>query len=119
MRIRLPLDILLASISNIGDFPFGVERNPPETTSDKPTLFIKGGDSKYINRKNIPVAEKLFPRSKLEIVQGTGHWGERAVHVLTRARRTEEADAGAISTHPTVHSEKPKEFVDIVEAFVR
>ena len=86
MRIRLPLDILLASISNIGDFPFGVERDPPETTFDKPTLFIKGGDSKYINRKNIPVAEKLFPQSKLEIVQGTGHWGEIAVHDLIGAR---------------------------------
>lgn len=84
---RLPLDILHESIHNIGDFPV---TEADGVTFDKPTLFIKGADSKYINRKNVPVAEALFPNSRLEVVQGAGHW---------------------------VHSEKPKEFVDIVTAF--
>ncbi|CAD6584492.1 MAG: hypothetical protein CYPHOPRED_002735 [Cyphobasidiales sp. Tagirdzhanova-0007] len=55
---RLPLDILQRSIDDIGDFPY----DPDDGVSfDKPTLFIKGGESKYINRKNVTVAEKLFP----------------------------------------------------------
>lgn len=41
---------------------------------DKPTLFIKGGNSNYIlpeHRENIV---KLFPNSKAKIIQGAGHW---------------------------------------------
>lgn len=70
---RLPLDILLESISDIGDFPF---TEADGVTFDKPTLFVKGADSKYINRKNIPVAQNLFPNSRVEIIEGAGHWGE-------------------------------------------
>lgn len=71
--VRLPLDILSDSIDNIGDFPF----DPKDGARfDKPVLFIKGGNSKYINRKNVGVAEELFPQMRLEIIDGVGHWGE-------------------------------------------
>lgn len=72
MRIRLPLDILRESIDNIGDFPYTPEAS---TTFEKPALFVKGELSKYINRKNIPVAQALFPRCKVHTIEGAGHWG--------------------------------------------
>lgn len=71
--MRLPLDILSDSIDDIGDFPFDTQG---EARFTKPALFIKGGDSKYINRKNIGAAEALFPNMRLETVDGAGHWGE-------------------------------------------
>lgn len=105
---RIPLDILGNAISDIGDFPYD---ETDRITFDKPTLFIKGGDSKYINRKNIPVANALFPQNRLVTVDGVGHWGECPKHaakdqILTPARSL-------------VHSEKPKEFVDIVADFCK
>ena len=74
MRIRLPLDTLLESISDIGDFPYDPDG---DVSFDKPTLFIKGALSKYINRKNIPAAQSLFPNSRVHIVEDAGHWGMR------------------------------------------
>ena len=74
MHIRLPLDTLLDSIADIGNFPFDPESG---VTFDKRTLFIKGALSKYINRKNIPVAQALFPASSVHTVEGAGHWGMR------------------------------------------
>lgn len=71
--VRLPLDILSDSIDNIGDFPFDVNDKARFT---KPTLFVKGAQSKYINKKNIHVAEALFPNMRLETIEGAGHWGE-------------------------------------------
>ncbi|GAA6205859.1 MULTISPECIES: alpha/beta fold hydrolase [Thalassotalea] len=40
----------------------------------KPTLFIKGGDSDYITEQHRPIIRQLFPHSKAKIIQGTGHW---------------------------------------------
>ncbi|MDO6445892.1 alpha/beta fold hydrolase [Colwellia sp. 1_MG-2023] len=40
----------------------------------KPTLFIKGGDSDYITEQHRPIIRQLFPHSKAKVIQGTGHW---------------------------------------------
>ncbi|WWC60096.1 uncharacterized protein I303_102660 [Kwoniella dejecticola CBS 10117] len=89
---RIPLTLLSSSIKHIGDFPYPP---PPPVSSTSPTwegatLFLKGAQSKYINRKNIPVAEAFFPNMMLETLE-TGHW---------------------------VHAEKPHETVDLVKKFV-
>ncbi|OCF34688.1 mitochondrial protein [Kwoniella heveanensis CBS 569] len=90
---RIPLQLLSDAIKHIGDFPY----SPPPPVSptspiwDGPTLFLKGAQSKYINRKNIPVAEAFFPKMKLETLD-TGHW---------------------------VHAEKPNETVELVKRFVQ
>lgn len=57
---------------SIGDFPFDAEDGK---TFDKPTLFLKGSKSKYINRKNEPSLKHFFPQAKLETLNA-GHWGE-------------------------------------------
>jgi pimeloyl-ACP methyl ester carboxylesterase len=75
-KIRLPLDVISDSIDDIGDFPYAPEDG---VRFEKPTLFIKGAESKYINRKNIPVAEQMFPNMRLETIAGAGHWGKSTV----------------------------------------
>jgi esterase len=41
---------------------------------DKPTLFIKGGNSNYIGAEHRSIISTLFPTSKAKIIQGAGHW---------------------------------------------
>ncbi|WVF66897.1 hypothetical protein IAT40_001640 [Kwoniella sp. CBS 6097] len=90
---RIPLQLLTDAIPHIGDFPY----SPPPPVSptspiwEGPTLFLKGAQSKYINRKNIPVAEAFFPKMKLETLD-TEHW---------------------------VHAERPNETVELVRKFVQ
>lgn len=55
------------------------------------TLFIKGGNSDYIQAAHQPVILKLFPNASAKIIQGTGHW---------------------------LHAEKPSAFSKIVSDFL-
>jgi len=41
---------------------------------DKPTLFIKGGDSDYIQLAHKQIINKILPSSTVKIIQGAGHW---------------------------------------------
>ncbi|TPH13876.1 alpha/beta fold hydrolase [Litorilituus lipolyticus] len=43
-------------------------------TFEKPTLFIKGGNSDYILPEHQAAIVKLFPASKAKVIQGAGHW---------------------------------------------
>lgn len=38
------------------------------------TLFIKGGDSDYIQATHKDIITTIFPNSTAKIIQGTGHW---------------------------------------------
>lgn len=42
-----------------------------------PTLFIRGGQSDYITREDLPQLREQFPRSRVETIDYAGHW----VHV--------------------------------------
>ncbi|KAK4053997.1 hypothetical protein OIO90_003642 [Microbotryomycetes sp. JL221] len=86
-KFRLPLDYFENAIEEIGLFPF----EPSTRTFDKPTLFIKGEKSKYINKRNIPLCQEYFPNSKISVLP-TGHW---------------------------VHAEKPKEFIQELANFLQ
>ncbi|KAJ6515311.1 Alpha/Beta hydrolase protein [Mycena sanguinolenta] len=86
-HFRIPVDLIGDSIEGMGSFPF----TPEEAQWPGKTLFIKGAKSSYINRHNIPLAEKFFPAMKIENLD-TGHW---------------------------VHSERPHEFATLVENFVQ
>ena len=39
-----------------------------------PTLFIRGGQSAYILREDLPAIKEQFPNSKVETVPYAGHW---------------------------------------------
>jgi esterase len=45
-----------------------------ENTFDKPTLFIKGEKSNYINDFDTTAIKKLFPESTILTAAGAGHW---------------------------------------------
>lgn len=101
---RISLDNLEEGLDEIGKFPYKVS----ERTFSLPTMFIKGEKSKYINRKNTDLIGGFFPKSKLEVVQGAGHWGKSSPSLDDLIRSL---------TASSVHSEKPQEFQQLVIDF--
>lgn len=55
-------------------YPQIVEGYQGAKTFNKPTLFIKGGESNYINAEHQTRILQLFPQSRAKIIQGAGHW---------------------------------------------
>jgi esterase len=58
---------------------------------ETPTLFLRGGKSQYITDEDFMMLQTQFPNSKLETIEGAGHW---------------------------VQAEKPQEFFKIVEEYL-
>ena len=58
---------------------------------EKPTLFIRGGNSDYIQPKDEPHIKKHFPSSSIKTIVEAGHW---------------------------VHADKPMWFVRVVDRFL-
>jgi esterase len=56
-----------------------------------PTLFVRGGDSKYVQSKHESVIRRMFPRSAIRTIVRAGHW---------------------------LHAEKPREFLYELERFL-
>jgi len=44
----------------------------------KPVLFIKGGESNYIQQQDWTVIQQYFPRARIKTVMGAGHWPHAA-----------------------------------------
>ena len=65
---RLNLPLVTQSIAAVG------EALNPDWEKDTPTLFIKGGQSKYILNEDWAAITKQFPNSTLEAVEKAGHW---------------------------------------------
>ena len=40
----------------------------------KPALFIRGGNSNYLNPEDVPQIRKLFPQSEIQTIPNAGHW---------------------------------------------
>jgi esterase len=77
-KVNLP--VIDKNLSNIG-----LDLHYPGVF-DKPTLFIRGGKSKYVKDEDMPGIKQIFSNVTLETLD-TGHW---------------------------VQAEKPKEFVEVV-----
>jgi esterase len=58
---------------------------------DKPTLFVRGGKSNYIQDSDLPLIQSLFPKADLVTVPGAGHW---------------------------VHADKPQELLEVLRGFL-
>jgi pimeloyl-ACP methyl ester carboxylesterase len=82
-RINLP--IITEKIENVG------EALDQTSKVSVPTLFVKGGSSRYIREKDEALIKKIFLNVKLASIEGAGHW---------------------------VHAEKPQEFIDVVRGFL-
>ncbi len=83
-KINLP--IIKEKIENVGA--------PLSTISrfDKPTLFIRGGDSNYILEEDFDLIHTIFTDSKVKTIQKAGHW---------------------------LHAEQPQAFINIVNQFLQ
>ncbi len=72
-----------------------IEEVGQETTAngpfDKPTLFIKGANSRYIQEKDTASIQQLFPQAQIETIADAGHW---------------------------VHAEAPEKFYELVVDFI-
>jgi pimeloyl-ACP methyl ester carboxylesterase len=58
----------------------------------KPSLFIRGALSKYVEDNDLPGIRRLFPKAVIATVPGAGHW---------------------------VHADRPDEFYDILSRFLQ
>ena len=43
-------------------------------TYDGPTLFLRGGASKFMTDDDSDIIKKHFPRAEISIIEGAGHW---------------------------------------------
>ncbi|WP_284651600.1 alpha/beta fold hydrolase [Flavobacterium terrisoli] len=68
LAFRFNLPVFNAKIEVIG------EALPAENHFDKPTMFIRGGNSKYILDSDVPEIQKHFPNFKLATIPNVGHW---------------------------------------------
>ncbi len=90
---KMNLPVLEKSILKIGG---AVTKNTTIKTAvdfnDKPTLFINGGKSRYIQEKDITTITKYFPNAHVHTIEEAGHW---------------------------VHAQTPEEFYDVVLKFLK
>ena len=82
---RLNIDAISQNIMNVGS---EVEMTNP---FEGPTLFVKGGNSDYIQAEDYAIIKEKFPNSTIETVEGAGHW---------------------------IHADEPQEFVNVVSKFL-
>lgn len=83
--LKVNLETLKDNIEGVG------KALPKEKSFDGPTLFIKGGNSKYIQEEDKAVIKKQFPLVEFNEIMGAGHW---------------------------VHAEKMKEFYKVIVEFI-
>ncbi|CEJ94565.1 hypothetical protein VHEMI10087 [[Torrubiella] hemipterigena] len=69
-QFSIPLDILGKALDHMGDFPF---KNPDEVRCNKPALFIRGTQSRYVPNEALPIIGRFFPKFRLVDVDA-GHW---------------------------------------------
>lgn len=69
-KFRIPLKIIAGALDNMGDFPF---KDPDAIRFEKPALFVRGTQSKYVPDECIPIIGKFFPRFQLADIDA-GHW---------------------------------------------
>lgn len=82
---RVNLETLAQHLDKILTFP-----QPLESYSG-PTLFLIGGNSKYVQPSHHSEIRRLFPQAQIQTVPNAGHW---------------------------VHSDKPQDFMDAVSSFL-
>jgi esterase len=58
----------------------------------KPTLFLKGAESPYIQNKHLSQIKELFPKSEVTTIEGASHW---------------------------LHAERPEEFYNLTRNFLQ
>lgn len=86
LAFRFNLNVFNKEIEQVG------KALPGSAHFDKPTLFIKGGNSRYILDEDFSAIKNQFPKAELETIPNAGHW---------------------------LHAENPKLFFEIVLNFLK
>jgi esterase len=68
LDFRFNLPVFNAQIEAIG------EALPEGNHFDKPTMFIRGGNSKYVLDTDFPEIKKHFPNTEFATIPNVGHW---------------------------------------------
>ena len=86
-RWKPNLKVLDASMADITGWP----KPPADARYAGPTLFVRGGDSDYVQSSHEPDIKALFPKVEFEKIAEAGHW---------------------------LHAERPKKFYEVVDNFL-
>ena len=68
LNFRFNLKVFNEKIEEIGT------ALPEDAIFEKPTLFIRGGNSKYIVEADLPKIKQHFPMFQLSTIPNVGHW---------------------------------------------
>ena len=68
LAFRFNLSVFNSKITEIG-MPL-----PADLVFEKPTLFIRGGNSNYILDEDIEAIKVQFPKASIETIPNAGHW---------------------------------------------
>lgn len=68
LDFRFNLKAFVANKDMIGD------ALTKDASFDKPTLFLKGANSKYILESDTDEIKHHFPQAKIEVISNAGHW---------------------------------------------
>ncbi|XP_013205966.1 protein ABHD11 isoform X2 [Microtus ochrogaster] len=82
---RVNLETLAQHLDKILTFPQQLE------SYSGPTLFLIGGNSRYVQPSHHSEIRRLFPQAQIQTVPNAGHW---------------------------VHSDKPQDFMDAISSFL-
>lgn len=86
LGFRMNLSVLTEKIENIG------QALPQDKVFENPTLFLRGGNSRYVKDEDMPQIREHFPKAIFATIKDAGHW---------------------------LHAEKPKEFLDATLYFFK
>lgn len=65
---RMNLDAIRAHYDNLN------AALPTDATFEGPSLFIRGGESDYVDEEDLPDIRTRFPAARLVTIDGAGHW---------------------------------------------
>ena len=82
---KINLEVITRDYENVG---IGMSRGKQFL---KPTLFIRGSRSEYVEDTDLDLIRAIFPLATLETIEDAGHW---------------------------LHAEKPEAFVEILKGFL-
>lgn len=68
LAYRFNLDAFIANKDMIGD------ALSQDAVFEKPTLFLKGANSRYILESDTEEIKKHFPKAEIEVIANAGHW---------------------------------------------
>lgn len=68
LAFRFNLPVFNEYIDNIG------EALPENALFEKPTLFLRGGNSNYIKDEDFEMIKHHFPNSEIKTIPNAGHW---------------------------------------------